>query len=118
MSYEDAPVVILLDTPETTEDVTHKKVVNWTIEVPRTDNKMGKEGWARIWVAPCYSDGEIWYEDPKMLGEEFLIDKKNEFEDLMEVMMLATENFLEGCLRVISQFLIDKDYIDGTVIID
>lgn len=113
-AHEEVPSVILLATPIRTPNVTHKKIVNWTVEAPRTDSRIGKEGWIEIWIAPCYPDGEIFYEDPTMLGEKIKIEGL-EFEELADTIM-TRGSFMSRNILTLCNFLISKGYIDGTVV--
>lgn len=107
-------VVIELTTEEEIT-VEYWKVCNIRYEMERIDN--GKDGFVDVYLAKCIKDGddyvELDYDQQhfKIEGGEF-----SQFEAYDMIPSVDPTCF--DFIRTVSQFLIDKGYVDGTVVID
>jgi hypothetical protein len=104
--------VIALTNPIPMPSITHLKICSVKIEVPRPE--FGAEGYADIWIARCYKDGDLYIESPTMKGINIIL-RGEEFEALTS---LATTNksLFVDFMETIEQFLIDRDYFTGNVV--
>lgn len=121
MTGQDMQTVIQLTTPEhypinpdLFPTITHCRIVNVKIEMPRPiDDKAGK---VTIWVAKGFLNGGDWfYEAPGLPGEEIVIDEPELWE--FGSAIIVNGNVMPEFLKTVSQFLIDKGYVNGTVIV-
>lgn len=108
-------VVVDLTTDEEIT-VTYWKVCNITYEVERSDN--GKDGYLDVWIAKCYKDGNDYIEIPELGGINVKIEggEFSQFEAYGIIPSSGATCF--DFIRTVTQFLIDKGYIDGTLIVD
>jgi hypothetical protein len=97
---------------ETFHEITHYKICNWTFEVPRPS--LGKEGYLDLWLAKCYPDSGN-YIEPPVPGVNIKIEGAD-FEDLIS-RSTTVKDLITDSMQIISDFLVEKGYVDGVVIL-
>lgn len=122
MTEQDKQTVIQLTTTEQYPlngslfpTITHCRVVEFKLETPRPINN--KPGKINIWLAKGFLAGtpEWFYEAPGLDGINIVIEEPELW--LFGAINIDSGNLMPEVLKTISQYLIDKEYIDGTIVV-
>lgn len=96
--------------------ITHERIVNMKFEIARPYDE--KNGYAEIWIAKCYIVDNVLYEAPGLEGKRIYIDETDGeiFEFADSSIGSQDTAFIELC-KTIWLYLIEKGYVDGTLVI-
>lgn len=108
---------IELTTPviENNLTLTHWKICNWKFEVPRLELNEDKQGYIVIYIAKCFVNIDGYLEEPMIKGEIITITE-TQFDELINV-LTTVQGLMKDFMDVVSQFMIDNNIVDGTLVV-
>ena len=101
--------------PDEYPTLTHARIVNIKTEVDRDEDS--KDGWIEIWLAYGYMDTGIFYEARGIDGINVLFDKQA-YIDFYDDYTVHETHTMQDFLYNLSQYCIDENKIDGTVVVN
>ena len=96
------------------DQATHLKICKYEEEIHRPDQCREKPGYFIVYTAKCFKQDGIYIEIPDWPGEEFRIEGR-EYDEIRNI-KTTTKSLVDDVTEIISQFLIDKGYVEGKLV--